>query len=425
MSTIIRSIFCLCITIVSFNVLLFTEGFYLSNNDFFNSTFPGVKLSDDIKNNIPSVNINLSKDIKTGDFSSIRDYAFAYLNNLVVDAINASVSTVDCVIYSINMKDIPDALIAARDRGVKVRIIIDHAHVYPRADSQIKKLIEAGKDIEVRVLRGTRDYGVNHNKITIHDKSVVTTGSYNWTFQSTFSNYDNIIVIKDKKYVRGYINYFEWMWSNARKISDGPSPVLPEGYYGIPPQSSDFIYLNGYKVPLYLFSPGSQTAEKLAQIIDNAKTSIDAVTFTFSSKVIADAMIRAHKRGVKVRFLEDIDMAKSSYMAKMVYDAGVPFKWIGGRNEKGAMHNKFIIIDGKILGTGSFNFTTNASVNSFENIVFTNNSLVVNAYINKFSWFYSQATSPQSSDEFDGVDRYERGYLENILDSDILEKEID
>ncbi|MEF3281057.1 MAG: hypothetical protein K6357_08865 [Elusimicrobiota bacterium] len=361
----------------------------------------------------PSFDFTIKTDIKAsyvdrkkvGDFSSIANYAFSYLNNMIVNASFASLSTIDCVIYSINMKDIPDALIAARDRGVKVRIIIDESHVYPRADAQIKKLIQAGKGVEVRTLRGTRSYGVTHNKITIFDKALVITGSYNWTFGATFSNYENLLSMRHPTYVKGYIDYFEWMWSKSRTIEQGASPEVPEGYYGKPPQSpQNMISLNGTGVPLYLFSPGSDTENKLASLIDAAKVSVDAVTFTFSSKPIADAIIRAHTRGVKVRFLQDKDMAKSSVMAKLVYEAGVPFRWTGGRNDKGAMHNKFIILDGQVLGTGSFNFTTNASVNSFENIVFTNDETIVKAYGSKFGWFYSQAITPASADEFDEVD---------------------
>lgn len=366
----------------------------------FNFTLPSVSF-ENIKTEIKPVIIEKGNS----DFSSIRPYAFAYINQLIVDAVNLSNSSVECVIYSINMKDIPDALLAARDRGVKVRIIIDEAHVYPYSHTEIKKLINAGDGIEVRTLRGTRKYGVNHNKITIHDREMFTTGSYNWTFGSTFSNYENTLAIKDKRYVKGYVDYFEWMWSKARTIEQGPSDEVPVGYYGVPPQdNSGFTALNGVNVPKYLFSPGSDTETRLARLIDAAKKSVDAVTFTFSSQIIADAIVRAHSRGVKVRFLQDIDMAKSSYVARYVYQSGVPFKWRGGRNEKGALHSKFIILDGKILGTGSFNFTVNASVNSFENMVFTDDKNIVDAYIKKFDWFYSTATSPQSADDFDEID---------------------
>ncbi|NLI11025.1 MAG: hypothetical protein GX447_09775 [Elusimicrobia bacterium] len=336
------------------------------------------------------------------DFSQIPDYSFSYLNNLVVNAINASVKSFDGVIYSINMKDVPDALISARDRGVKIRLIIDHSHVYPRMDAQIKKLANAGPGIEVRVSRGYRTYGVNHNKITIHDGELVTLGSYNWTFGATFSNYENTIVARHPIYVDGYKKYFEWMWSNSAKIEQGPIPEQQVGAYGQPPMDNKPVMsLNGTPVPAYLFSPGSDTENRIAALMDSAKQSIDAVTFTFSSKPIADALIRAHKRGVKVRFLEDIGMAKKSSMARYVYESGVPMKWTGGRNEKGAMHNKFIIFDGKILATGSYNFTTNGSANSFENLIFISDENAVKAYQSKFGWFYSQASAPASSDDFE------------------------
>lgn len=396
--------FFLFVLLVSIGVVN-ADDFKVLDYDSLRSNFQIDISQNEILKNIPEVKVSVFSKDEVGDFSKIKPYAFSYLNNLIVDAVNASKSTIDCVIYSIQMKDIPDALIAARDRGVKVRVIINESHVYPKPDTQIKKLINAGNGIEVRTLRGTRSYGVMHNKITIHDKALVTTGSYNWTFAATFSNYENVVTVRNQEYVKGYVQYFEWMWSKARTIAQGPSNELPVGYYGTPPQSpTNFINLNGVGVPLYLFSPGSETENRLAALIDAAKLSIDAVTFTFSSRPIAEAIIRAHKRGVKVRFLEDKDMARASEMAKMLFENGVPFRWMRGRDEKGAMHNKFIIFDGKILATGSFNFTTNASVNSFENLLFTNDESIVSAYLSKFNWFYSQAVSPTSPDEFDEVD---------------------
>ena len=403
---------------------LYSYDIKILDPDLIKSNFSLSVAEFDISKNIPQPKASYL-DLKTdvGDFSQVKPYAFSYINDLIVKAINASKSTIDCLVYSVNMKDIPDALIAARDRGVKIRIIIDESHVYPRPDTQVKRLINAGDGIEVRTIRGTRSNGVMHNKVTIHDRSLVTTGSYNWTFAGTFSNYENLITLRDKDYVRGYVEYFEWMWSKARTIQQGPSGELPLGYYGTPPQApTNMISLNGVGVPLYIFSPGSNTEYRISALIDAAKVSIDAVTFTFSSKPIADAIIRAHKRGVKVRFLQDKDMARASDMAKMVFESGVPFRWMGGVNGKGAMHNKFIILDGKILGTGSYNFTTNGSVNSFENIIFTNDQRVVDAYASKFGWFYSQAISPQSPDEFDEV---EVGSRSLYFDHNKNEKEID
>lgn len=328
--------------------------------------------------------------VSRGDFASVEPYNFSYLNKLNNTLIDSSTRKVDVAIFSITFGDNPQALLKASERGVRVRMIIDESHVYPRAHTEIKKLIEGG--IEIRTLRGTGRYGVNHNKILICDNDAVATGSYNWTFSATFSNHENTMVARHPAYVDGYSRYFEWMWSNARELSQGPADSLPEGYYGTPPQDpSPVMELNGVKVPAYLFSPGSRSEERLAALLDAARESVDVVTFSFSSKILADALIRANNRGIKVRFLMDENMAKNSGLAKLVFVSGVPFHWGIGRNDKGALHDKFMILDGEVMETGSFNWTSNASRHSFENMIFTNDSGAIKAYQYIFDWLYGHA----------------------------------
>jgi len=335
---------------------------------------------------------------RSGDFTQIPDYSFAYLNDLNGKLIDASMQSADIAMFSMTLKDNPDALLRAAARGVKVRIIMDEAHVYPRADAQVQRLMQA-QGVELRTLRGTRAFGVNHNKIGIFDRAAAATGSYNWTFGATFSNLENTLVARQPVYVAGYVNYFEWMWSKARTQAQGPAPELPEGYYGQPPQDpAPFQSLNGTPVPSYLFSPGSRSEERLAAVLDAARTSIDIVTFTFSSKILADAVIRARQRGVRVRFLMDMNMARTSAMAKYVFDSGADFRWRLGRTDKGALHDKFAIMDGRVLETGSFNWTANASVNSFENIIFVSDAAALKAYQAAYDWLYANSAVPAAAD---------------------------
>ncbi|OGR70666.1 MAG: hypothetical protein A2089_08675 [Elusimicrobia bacterium GWD2_63_28] len=333
-----------------------------------------------------------------GDFTALPAYAFGYLNDLNTRLIDASRRSVDAALFSITLKDNPDALLRAKNRGVRVRVIMDEQHVYPRADAQVKRLMsEPG--IEFRTLRGTRSYGVNHNKILLCDGAAAAIGSYNWTFGATFSNFENTLVARQPVYTEGYGRYFDWMWSAARTPQQGPSPELPEGYYGQPPQDpAPSQSLNGLPVPAYLFSPGSATEERLARIIDAAAVSVDAVTFTFSSRILADAVVRARQRGVRVRFLMDTNMAKTSALAKQVFDSGAGFRWRIGRTDKGALHNKFVILDGRLLATGSFNWTVNASKNSFENLAFVSDAEVVRAYQDNFDSLYESSAVPAAGD---------------------------
>lgn len=333
-----------------------------------------------------------------GDFSGIPPYSFAYLNDLNTKLIDAANISVDAAIFSMTMKDNPDALLRARDRGARVRVLVDEMHVYPKADAQVRRLLGA-PGVEVRTLRGTKANGVNHNKVLVCDGAAAALGSYNWTFGATFSNVENTMVVQHPVYVDGYVRYFDWMWSRARTPAQGPSPELPEGHYGAPPQDpAPAQSFNGLPVPAYLFSPGSRTEERLAAFIDASARSLDVVTFTFSSKILADAVIRAHKRGVKVRFLMDINMGKVSGLAKLVFASGVEFRWRGGRNEKGALHDKFAIMDGKLLETGSFNWTVNASRHSFENVALVTDQGAIAAYQAEFDYLYSAAASPKPGD---------------------------
>ncbi|MDA8243666.1 MAG: phospholipase D-like domain-containing protein [Elusimicrobia bacterium] len=335
--------------------------------------------------------------VRAGDFSSVTPYNFSYLNDVNTRLIDLSAVSVDVVMFSITLKDNPDALLRAKERGVKIRMVVDESHVYPKADPQITRLSSAG--VEVRTLRGTGRYGVNHNKILICDGKAAAVGSYNWTFGATFSNHENTMVAQHPAYLAGYNAYFEWMWSKARALSQGPSAEVPEGYYGRPPQDpSPVMELNGARVPAYLFSPGSGTEERLAALLKASSRSLDIVTFSFSSRVLAEAVTDANRRGVKVRFLMDRNMAKGSGLAKLLFSAGVPFRWGIGRNDKGALHDKFAILDGQVMETGSFNWTSNASRHSFENVIFTNDAEAVKAYQAVFDWLYDHAQAPAAGD---------------------------
>ncbi len=379
------------------SVQTFEEFSSFYSNSILRSNFNVAISRDMVKDSIGETHYTLAPLKAKGDFSSFPDYAFSYLNTLTVDAINASQRSVDIAIYSITLREMPAAIIAARDRGVKVRMLLDQFHVYPKKSTQIKKLIEAG--IEIRTLRGTRDYGVMHNKIGIFDNEMVTTGSYNWTFSATFYNHENMLVTRRPKHIKGYAAYWNWMWAHANTLEQGPQDPFPVGHFGAPPQDEKPVMkFNGLEIPAYIFSPGSGSEERLAEMIGAAKKTVDAVTFTFSSRILADAVIDAKNRGVKVRFMTDRDMGKSSWAAERIYKNGVEIKWRKGRTEKGAMHNKYVILDGKILQTGSFNWSINGNVNSFENMIFINDSFIIKAYQSKFDSFYLDATEPSPED---------------------------
>lgn len=101
--------------------------------------------------------------------------------------------------------------------------------------------------------------------------------------------------------------------------------------------------------------------------IDNAAKRIDVAVYTFTSRPLAQALVDACERGVRVRVLLDPAQAAGKYSkANYLANYGVDV-----RTEKGAglMHHKFALIDDSILITGSFNWTASAEAENDENIL--------------------------------------------------------
>ena len=55
---------------------------------------------------------------------------------------------------------------------------------------------------------------------------------------------------------------------------------------------------------------------------------------------------------------------------------------------RGVMHNKFIIFDGKLLMTGSYNISENAEQFNHENVLFISDKMLIEKYQTLFNTIY-------------------------------------
>ncbi|HOT90317.1 MAG TPA: phospholipase D-like domain-containing protein [Anaerolineae bacterium] len=124
--------------------------------------------------------------------------------------------------------------------------------------------------------------------------------------------------------------------------------------------------------------------EKLVAAIDGAQKSIDVAVFEIDLANVTEALIRAHKRGVKVRVVTDSDYAGElgperllAAQIHVVFDDSQPF-----------MHDKFVIIDGKQVWTGSWNLTDNDTYRNNNNVVVVNSKLLAENYTTEFEEMY-------------------------------------
>ena len=94
---------------------------------------------------------------------------------------------------------------------------------------------------------------------------------------------------------------------------------------------------------------------------------MDLQAYYFTSTAIAKAVHEAHDRGVKVRCIIDGNAIGEDYSAATyLTNAQVPV-WLD--DEHRIAHNKIILVDGKYIITGSFNFTRMAEVENTENLL--------------------------------------------------------
>ena len=131
------------------------------------------------------------------------------------------------------------------------------------------------------------------------------------------------------------------------------------------------------------FTPGGGCTKKIVNVIAGAKHDVDMQAYGFTSKKIAYALRKAVRRGVKVTAIydaENFDPMRFSY-AKILTRAGAECKV---DSTVSIAHNKVIIVDGKTLITGSFNFTYAAQHKNAENVLIIKDKKLVADYLANF-----------------------------------------
>lgn len=130
------------------------------------------------------------------------------ISSLIVKQIQNAQNTIDVEIYEFTRAEIMNALIAAKNRGVSIRILADSSEA-ALSGSAIPKLEAAG--IPVKRTAGSGG-GIMHNKIAIFDRQVLLTGSYNWSTAAEESNDENALFLRTPSVIATYQTTFDNLW---------------------------------------------------------------------------------------------------------------------------------------------------------------------------------------------------------------------
>jgi phosphatidylserine/phosphatidylglycerophosphate/cardiolipin synthase-like enzyme len=137
--------------------------------------------------------------------------------NAVVPLIDAATATLDIAMFYFTSQEISDAIVAARARGVAVRMVLD-AGGAANAYSKHRDLCAAGIAVK------TENWGgKSHSKWAVADAGVpgaaaVVFGSMNWTGAGDTENDENTLYVKNGGLSAAFHTEFERQWADLAGV---------------------------------------------------------------------------------------------------------------------------------------------------------------------------------------------------------------
>lgn len=201
-----------------------------------------------------------------------------------------------------------------------------------------------------------------------------------------------------------------------------PEPVV-ETVPGAPPQSpgieipASAPYSVFFTAPTGSSDPSTYAGgpdETLAEAIRGARQTVDVAAFELNAQPIANALLDRHRNGVRVRIVTDnhhgLDVAlyeqyrvasgdekedlllefekdPDSTLLDELYEAGIP---IVDDGRSALMHNKFVIIDGAEVWTGSMNLTVNGAYRNNNNLLRLQSVRIAENYQTEFNEMFER-----------------------------------
>ena len=128
-------------------------------------------------------------------------------------------------------------------------------------------------------------------------------------------------------------------------------------------------------------------AHAVVGFVDATERTLDVCAFELDNRIITEALVRAAKRGVRVRLVTETNYLDESGVLSL-RGAGVPV--VDDQRNGALMHNKFMIFDKKAVWTGSMNFTENCAYKNNNHGIYIEDGQLVENYATKFSWMFEQ-----------------------------------
>jgi phosphatidylserine/phosphatidylglycerophosphate/cardiolipin synthase-like enzyme len=281
----------------------------------------------------------------------------------LVRAIDAARLSVDLAAYSLDLYSVRQALIDAARRGVTVRLVMETSNLDGDAP---QALLAAG----IPITDDKRE-GLMHDKFVVIDRAEVWTGSMNFTTSGTYEDNNNLIRVRSTQLAEDYTVEFEEMFKDdffgADALAETPNPR---------------VTVDGVPIEVY-FSPDDRVASRLVELLRGARESIYFMAYSFTANDLGEVIRQKARQGLKVAGVMETDQIKSNEGTEYVPFAAARLPVFPDGNP-GQMHHKVIVIDERLVITGSYNFSASAERTNDENLLIFFDRRIAAQYLAEF-----------------------------------------
>ncbi len=263
-------------------------------------------------------------------------------------------TSIDIALFDFDRPSVRDALLAAKARGVGVRVVGDDEDALnPSYAPFYQSMTGAG----ITVVNDTSS-SLMHNKFAVFDDAVTWTGSANFSNNAFVRNGENVVVITSTVVAQIYGAEFDEMVGGKFHGAKSDNTAHSATVAGSPVEVA--------------FAPTDGVEARMIAALNSADSSIRVAMFTFTSAPLAQALIAAYARGVAVEVLLDGTADGSQFSQRdPLCAAGVTVRV---ENWAPKLHDKYAVIDAGTASdpqiiTGSTNWSGNAVSANDENML--------------------------------------------------------
>lgn len=297
----------------------------------------------------PSEQIDSTDELKIKVYDNFKDLENVDFKQIILDKINNSKEDIVIAMYSFNMEEVKQALVAAAKRGVKIRIAYEYSNSAD-FDAFIK---DAADFVEVKYI-GVKNDGSHyhlHHKYAIFDHKELVTGSWNWSYFQQNLDPNVLLEVSNREIVDSFYSEFNRIWSGnygRRKFFDWAYVPWMET-----------VKFAGSSVEVW-FSPGKlrhSVQDRIIQLIKNAQREINIAMTIMDSRNIANELLAKASEGVQVNLIVDIKTAGN-------FDS--QYRFLKDRIESGNLGVNFHIYLGGTMPTetGTAEITGQEAINN-------------------------------------------------------------